>query len=714
MLEVAAVNVPTPNKLSDYESASIIDFQNILNAVRRRAIPIAITIILVLALTLVSYLLAKPQFSSTARIGIERQQEELVTATQDRGQPLTTDSSSVDTEVAQVVSTQTLGLVVDKLKLAERPDFGGEGKSKDDARTTAVTILGKNLSVSRDGDSYAIEVKYSSTDPVLATNIVNATVDAYFARQLGEKEGKGQREVALLATRLDSLKGDVQKADTAVARFRAATNLVDIQNDSTSAQQSLSVLSSQLASAQAEQAAAEARNSAASARSAGAGSSIASPVLQQLRNEESRLSAQREALANRYGPAHPALTDLDRQLGEVRRQIETEVGRVRDGLTADAAVAGRRTSSIVSSIGAQQGQLLEGNAASVRLAELEREATSAKSLYEALLERYRQAMARQGTERSNAYIIARGVQPLAPDSPKKMIYAAGGFICALLAASVVAAGLEIFESGLMTRRQVERLLNLPVFASVPDLTRLDKDPIRNPNPMLSSGHLIEHPGSLYSESFRAIRTALRIGRENQTIRSIAMSSALPSEGKTTTAFSLARSAALSGQRVLLVDCDLRRQASSRQVDGTIEHGLVELLRGEATLEQAITRDSASGAFLLPQRTGGEHHYDVIASSEMKALIERLKGQFDLVILDTAPILPIADARAVASMADATLMAVRWRKTPAQAVQLALDQLSLAEANVVGVVLTMVDVKAQMRAGAGDELRYYKSYSHYYS
>lgn len=707
------MNTPTPYSANDYDNSGIIDFQGIVNAIRRHIIPIGVTFLLVLGLTGLSYFLAKPTFSSTARIGIERQTPDVVQATQDRAQPLITDSSSVDTEVAQIQSTDTLGEVVDRLKLAQRVDFAGEDTPKEEARRRAVATLSKNLSVSRDGDSYTIEIGYSSGDPQLATAIANATMDVYFDRQRGEKEGRGERDVTLLASRLESLKVDVERTDTAVARYRAATNLVDIQNDSTAAQQNLSVLSSQLAAAQADQAAAEARNSAISARSAGAGSSVVSPVLQQLRTEESRLSAQREALASRYGPSHPALRDIDQQLGETRRQISGETGRIREGLAADAAVARQKTSSIASSIGAQEGQLLQGNAASVRLAQLEREATSSKSLYEALLERYRQAVARQGTERGNAYVISRAVPPLRPDSPKLPIYAAGGLICAFLAASLVTAGLEMLESGFSTRRQVERMLGLPVLASVPDLTRMPKGAIKNPNPMTSSAHLIERPGDVFSESFRAIRTGLRIGRENQTIRSLALCSALPSEGKTTTAFSLARSAALSGKKVLLVDCDLRRQASSRQVDGKIEYGLVELLRGEATFEQAITKDSASGAFLLPQRTGGDQNYDAIASGEMKALIDRLKTQFDLVILDTAPILAIADSRAVASMADSTLMVVRWRKTPTQAVQMALDQLALAEANVAGIVMTMVDVKAQMRAGAGDELRYYKSYAQYY-
>lgn len=699
----------------EQEPTKIIDVRAVIGAVRRRMIPILVTMAIVLGLTALTYLRATPRYTAEGRVGIQRTNEEIVTAVPDqRVQPLTTDSSTVDTEVGQLLSPDTLGRVVDRLKLAARPEFAGENPGDATAaRNHAITALAGGLDVTREGTSYAINVAYSSTDPAFATTVVNTTIAEYLSRQEAEKRDARNSEIALIAPRLADMRARVQVAETQVAQFRAATNLVDLQNESTNAQQSIGVLNQQLADAQAQQAVAEARNTARSANSAGAGSAVVSPVLQQLRTEEGRLSGQQAALADRYGDRHPQLVEINEQLRETRRQIAAETGRVRQSLSAEADVARRRTSSIVSSLGTQQGQLLRGNAASVRLAELEREATTAKSLYEALLERYQQAVARQGTERGTAYIIARAIEPQSPDSPKKAIYAGGGLLAALLAGTLVLGALEMAENGFSSRRQIERTLGLPVLASVPDLRTLDGDRIKAPTPAKVSNHLIEHPGSVYSEAFRAVRTALKLGRDEQAVRVVAICSALPSEGKTSTSFSLARSAALAGMATVLVDCDLRRQATSRQMDAAIQHGLGDVLRGEATLDQALIRDSASGTYLLPQRAGApDNAYDLIASSAMQQLVEELRGRFDLVILDTAPLLAIADSRAVASMADVALLAVRWRKTPVDAVQLALDHLSLAEARVGGIVLTMVDVKAQRRNG-GDDLHYYDRYSHYY-
>jgi len=701
----------------EQDSAKIIDIGAVMNAVRRRIIPIAITMAIVLVLTAISYKMATPRYSAEGQVGIERTNEEIVNAQQDqRQQPLTTDSSSVDTEVAQILSPETLGRVVDRLGLAKNPNFvGTDPLDPTTARNNAIGALTGQLSAKRAGTSYAIDVSFSSTDPVLAAKIVNTVMDEYLNRQQLQKRDERNKEIALLSSRIASARGELQGAETEVARFRAATNLVDIQNQSTNAQQSIAVLNQQLADAQAQQAVAEARNTARTASSAGAGSAVTSPVLQQLRTEEAALSAQQASLSERYGDRHPQVIEINEKLRETRRQITSETARVRQSLAAEADVARRRTSSIVSSLGAQKGQLLEGNAASVRLGELERKATTLKGLYEALLERYQQAVARQGTERSAAYIIARAFVPQKPDSPKKIVYGGGGLLAAMLAGALVLAGLEMAENGFTTRRQVERALGLPVLASIPDLRTLDRNRIKSPTPATISHHLVEHPGSVFSEAYRSIRTALKVGREEQSVKVVAISSALPGEGKTSTSFSLARSSALAGITTVLVDCDLRRQATSRQMEGAIQYGLADLLRGEATLDQVLVRDSASGAFLLPQRpTNGDTAYDLIASSAMQNLVEELRERFDLVILDTAPLLAIADSRAIASMADVALLAVRWRKTPAPAVRLALDHLSMADARIGGILMTMVDLKAQRRAGAGDELRYYDRYSSYYN
>ena len=214
---------------------------------------------------------------------------------------------------------------------------------------------------------------------------------------------------------------------------------------------------------------------------------------------------------------------------------------------------------------------------------------------------------------------------------------------------------------------------------------------------------------MLGEAFRSIRTALHLGHADQTLKTLVVTSALPNEGKTTTSICLARAAAMSGLRVVLVDCDVRRRASSRSMAGEAKVGLMEVLRGTTPLDGAIVVDAASGAHVLPQGTQAPADFDLITSTAMEKLIEQLRNRFDLVVLDTAPVLPLAEARVISGMVDG----VRWRKTPAQAAELALDLLGRAGANVKGAALTMVDLKAQARAGRDDEMAYYRQFKGYY-
>ena len=703
---------PPSRELTAKAEPAFIDVRAIGAIARRRAWPMLAAVAIVLGITLLAYLMAEPRYYAEASVGIDRRTDELVRTTGD-APPLSTDSPSVDTEVQIMKSPAVAAAVVDRLRLDRVPGFGfADGAppvSGPAARERATAIVQSGLQASRQGTSYAITVGFDAADPVLATNIVNAAVQAYVTGQKTERSQQRAQQTQMLRDRVGQLRAEVIAAESAVARYRADTNLIDIQDDSTAAQEAVQTLQTQLAEANAALAAANAR--AAAARSGSALTDVLqSDVVRNLRTEQANLRTQRADLAGRYGPLHPTLANIDRRMAEIDRELASEAQRVRESVGSEARIAGSRAASIQASINRAQGQLLAGNNASVRLNELERNAESARGLYQLFLDRYRQNLAAQGTEQSNAYVISYGRTPAAAYSPNRLAYLLGGLLAALLAATVVALILESTESGFRTRTSLERGLGIPVLAAVPDAATVKDAPLRRGSPLGLADHMQAHDGSVFSEAFRSVRTALKIGQDGQLARSIAITSALPDEGKTTTAICLARSVAMAGLRVVLVDCDLRRRASSRTLADNLDAGLIEVLKGEATLEGALIRDSASGAHLLPQKATSSPDYDALASKAMEALVQRLEAVYDLVILDTAPLLPVAESRAISAMADGALLAVRWRATPAKATELALEELNRAGARVLGAMLTKVDLRANATAGMGYEAHYYRSYA----
>ncbi|WP_165374851.1 GumC family protein [Sphingomonas montana] len=695
--------------------AHMIDLRQIFSVIRRRWVWVLATMAIILGLTAIAYVRAPRVFMASASLALDRRVDQLVN---DSSEPsLTTDSPTVDTGV-QVLTSPTLAAeVVDRLGLAARPGFGQplDGGRVDAAlaRRRAIGAVQRGLQVQRAGTSYAITVSHSSTDRVMSTAIANAIVDQYVEDQLSGRTGQRTRETDLLRERIVALRADVRNAESAAARFRAATGLIDVQKDSTSTQQEISALNGQLAAAEADRAAMEARrnavvNSGAGAEAGGSG------LIQGLRSQQATLSAQRADLAGRYGPLHPDLARIDRQLADLNNSIRQETGRIRAQANADARVADGRAASIRSSLGRATGGLTAGNNASVQLNDLERNAESARTLYQSLLDRYNKAVAGQGTDKSNAYVIAHALVPGAPISPSLPVYVAGGLIAALLSAAALVLVLELLESGFQSRQEVEQQLGIPVVGMIPDLATVPGVRAAAGDPMGPPDYLVANEGSLFGEAFRSIRTAYQLGQADHSVRVISVSSALPNEGKTTTSISLARSAALAGLRVVLVDCDMRRRASTKSVGGQADAGLIEVLKGAVPLEQALVRDVPSGAWVLPQSAAGATSYDLITSQAMVTLLSRLRADFDLVVLDTAPVLPLAEARALAGMADSVLLVVRWRKTPIRAAKMALELLGRAGARVDGAALTLVNIRQHSRSGHGDEMAYYKQFQNYYA
>jgi capsular exopolysaccharide synthesis family protein len=200
--------------------------------------------------------------------------------------------------------------------------------------------------------------------------------------------------------------------------------------------------------------------------------------------------------------------------------------------------------------------------------------------------------------------------------------------------------------------------------------------------------------SAFTEACRVLRTSILFAAGQPKTQVVSVTSALPNEGKTTMSICLARVAALSGQRVLLVDCDLRRRSVKDVLDFEPPVGLLQVLSGEVSWRQATFLDDASGMHVLPLSDAGFTPKDVFGGEEIDKLLTELRGAFDLVILDCAPVLAVADTRVIASKGDSTVMITRWQKTPIRAVRAAMQQLHSSGANVRGVALNSVDRRMQ--------------------
>jgi capsular exopolysaccharide synthesis family protein len=370
-------------------------------------------------------------------------------------------------------------------------------------------------------------------------------------------------------------------------------------------------------------------------------------------------------------------------------------------------VSQQRLGSLTSTLGQARGALAQNNRAMVDLKDLEQRAQTSQELYQSYLNRYKQLSAREGTEQPTATVLTNARLPRRPSSPNRVLNMALALVLGSALGVAAAFAREMYFAGITTGSEVTRKLHVRYLGLVPTVSSVTKAR-ETPTSLI-----VADPRSFFAESFRSLRASIRFAA-GKNAKVIAITSALPNEGKTATAICLARSIAMSGENTLLIDCDLRQQGVSRRLpDRDGRPGLIEVLRGAATIDDALSKDAQTGLHVLPV-AHADDQAELLTGVEMDRLLAQLRERFDAIVIDTAPVLPIADARLMLSKADANVFVVRWRSTPDHAVRAAFRQLPHDRNSVTGVVLTRVDLKKLGRFGLGDDAFYYDRYKSYYA
>ncbi len=631
------------------------------------------------------------------------------------------DSATVDTEVQLVQSRDIAELVVNALKLDRDAAFwaGSHQKAPQDQdrrHDAAVRIVQGGLKAKRSGLTSVITIGFSSRDSALAARLANGYADQYLIAQSQAKLTSSKQAGTALNDKLESLRKAALSDAAALAQFRTAHGLYSTEGTALNEQEATSY-NEQLSQAQADLTGDQARLSVAKSQLAGDAEgakavSLDSPVLQNLRAQRSQLTAQIAELENRYGARYPDVIAADKQLADVNAGIQAEVRRIVSELQTRAEVSRQRVSSMQAALGSARGRLAGGTTASVNLDELKRRADASRQVYEDYMARYQQASASEGTEQPDARITNRADAPSKPSSPNVPLNLALGFIVAVGAGVGAVFSREALHSGIATGDDIEQRLGLPHLGSVPELSSVADREDRDMSP---PDYLLAKPLSAFGEAVRGLRTSLKFaGGSGEGAKIVVLTSALPSEGKSTTSLCLARSAGQSGARVLLVDCDLRRRTVNKLLGLEPKAGLLEVLNGTAQLKDVILLDEPSGAYILPLANSSTSPEEVFETAAMNQLLRDAASSFDIVFLDTAPVLAVAETRVLAAKSDAVVFLAHWRKTPEKAIIAALKLLDAAGAPVAGVALTQVNMLQQARYGYGDATYYYADYKKYYN
>lgn len=682
----------------------------------------------VFIVVLAAFAMQTPTYTAVGSVVIDPKQTNLAQAQQVTGLP--PDTSAVDTQVEILRSRALAEDVVRRLKLYNDPEFNPSMApgmfglkparppiaNPDERVISRVTnTLQDRTWVRRAGLTYVVMVGVSSTSPQKASLLANTYMDQYLKRQLDEKLARVTRANRELGMSLEKMRRDAEVAEANVQRYKNENGLMSAQG-STMAEQEVSTLNQQLAIARAETAEKYARLAAAQTQlrngSGGAdvGAALGSETIREMRKREAELSVKLAQLKTDFTDQYPEVKRTQAQLDDIRGQIQIEINRILSSLRAEAQAAAGRQASLMGSRGAAQGGIAQNNQAMVGLVGLQQKADAAKAIYEAYLNRAKEVAAEGSLQQADGVINSKAATPTSPSSPNMKLGAALAVLAGLIAAGIAVLVAEFWDKHLRSRLDVERELGVPFAGVLPDFRSVKPKGLRGPE-AAPAEYLVSHPFSGFAEAFRNLRAFLMISAQQDGSKLIAITSAVPREGKSLTSFCLARTLALSGSRVALVDCDLRQRGVTKLI-GARDVGLVEVVQDKVPLSEALVHDPKTNLFILPA-AGKSVPYDLFSNPETDDVLRELANQFDYVILDAPPILGVADARILAAKADRVLYLVQWNKTPLRAAQSAVDILQECGANVAGALLTKVNVKGQARYGYGDSSDYYGYFKNYY-
>jgi exopolysaccharide transport family protein len=653
------------------------------------------------------------------------------------------DPTELETEV-KILQSDLLALqVVKELALDRRPEFGGKTAAlpssldlapdqlqADSGRTSALLSgFRGNLKVTLAPNTHIVEVHYRSPDKDLAATVVNTLMSTYTENNFKSRFDSTMQASDWLSKQLVDLQMKVETSQEKLVRYQKEHEILGIDEKQNITTAKLDELNKALTAAESERMDRESvyrlvqsgdADTIASASSvldaAGTGTQSASGLLENLRAKEADVKIQAAELSTQFGPSYPKVAQLNTQLKEIDAQIMGETRKVAGKIRGQYMAALQRENMLHDALEKQKQEANKLNESAIQYSILKRDLESYRTLYEGLMEKMKEAGVSAGLKSNNFRIVdvARvPTSPVEPNIPRNLAFA---FMLGLTSGVGLAFLLEGLDNTVRTTEQAQMISGLAPLGMIPMGSRTAREANTKRLVIATSNEAVElvtqvRPQSQMAESYRALRTSLLLSNIGAPPKVIMITSALPQEGKTTTSINCAVVLAQKGVRVLLIDADLRRPSIHKTLGMGPRSGLSNVLTGSATLQQTITRSPVlPNLSVLPAGTPPPNPAELLASTNMRDVLEELRGQYDHIVVDTPPTLSVTDAVVLSPRADAIVLVIRSGQTTKQALRRSRDILLQVNAKVSGVLLNAVDLSSP------DYYYYYEyqgKYSRYY-
>ena len=651
-----------------------------------------------------------PVFESTVTIDIDRQMPSGIIG-QESTRSVTNDSDQfLATQAKLIQSDSVLRPVAQQLKLSPDPEAQDAQNPKSPSADDAPVLL-RNLKVTRPPNTYLLLISYRSPDPRLAADVANATAHSYLEHTYNIRFKSSASLSAFMEKQLEELKAKMERSSSALAQFERELNVINPEQKTSILSARLLQLNTEYTNAQGDRVRKES-----AFKSVSGGSLEAAQVSTQgeaLKRLSERLDEEQQKFAevkSHFGPNHPEYQKGFAQLAELQRQIQRSKENIGQRVDVEFREALNRELMLRKAVAETKAEFDSLNARSFEYQALKREAEADKTLYEELVRKIREASINSGFQNS-AIRIADLARPAAkavfPNIPLNVLLA---FLFSTLLAVGIAVVTDILNNTVRDPEHIARTLSTEVVGTLPAVKEWRGRAIATAEPgtaLVPSGRKQGGGLNSFDEAIRTLRNSILLTDFDRRIRSLMITSSAPSEGKSTTAAHLAIAHAQQGRRTLLIDGDLRRPSIHRRFDVPSVVGLSNVLTAGLPWRSALAKSSEFPSLdILPVGPPSRRAADLVGP-QLSVLLEDACTEYDLVILDTPPLLGFPEPLQMAVAVDGVLVVAVAGRTHRKALGSAIATLKRLRANVVGIVLN------EVRADSSDNYYYYHYNSNYY-
>ncbi|MEI7748633.1 MAG: polysaccharide biosynthesis tyrosine autokinase, partial [Chlorobiaceae bacterium] len=525
-----------------------------------------------------------------------------------------------------------------------------------------------------------IEVSYENTNASLARDVVNTVVQAYLDQSLAFKSQEAGKSVSFIEEQLQNIKNELNKAEVNLQEYKTSAGVVKLDAEAEELIRKFSSLEQErvglnLRKKQLEFALDAQRETLAQGTSYSPAVMRDDPGVAGMAQQLASLEVQKRSLLVEYTTNHPSVQNVQAQIDEIQQKIRSTYKTGLKNLT-------KQESDVTQHLSSYEGQLRGIPVEERDLVRYTRLAKVTGDIYTFLLQKHEEARIAKASTISNINVIDTAIIPATPVRPEKAKYLLLGFFISIIAAIALSLLIDYLDDTVKNENEAKNLLGFPYLATIPYIGKGEDG--KNEEENLS---IISHTKqkSIPAEAFRSLRTALHFSTLNQKRKVIVLTSAFSGEGKSTISTNLAITAALTGSRTVLIDCDFHKSTLYQRIGMKQIPGVTEVLAGDVSLATALQPTIIKDLTFFSTGTPPPNPSVLLGSPAMKELIERLREMFDQIIIDAPPTLPVSDSIVLTSCADLVLVVMEAGRIPRKAATRLSEMLQSAKAPVAGFV-----------------------------